>query len=163
MRSAGAGFVLLWAAASGASAGELPMRETGEATDRQSSGLRDTAWQVEDIDERGIIDRSMISLAISRDGRVAGSTGCNRYVGHVYLDGDVITVSGIGSTRRACAPALMEQERRFLAALEAASSYAYDAVGRLVIRDGAGGQRLLAVGIASDPTAPADATRPLQR
>lgn len=116
-------------------------------------GLRDSAWQVEDIDGRGIVDRSMITLAFTDDGRIAGSTGCNRYFGHVYLDGDVITVSGTGSTRRACVPALMDQEQRFLAALGAAARHEQDEAGRLVILDGAGARRLVAVSIEVDPTA----------
>lgn len=148
MRRFQAGLALLGAALPGASAEVMETSNVGE-----TAGLDDTAWQVEDIDERGIVDRSMITLEFTGDGRVTGSTGCNRYVGHVYLDGDVLTVSGIGSTRRACVPALIDQERRFLAALESAASYAHDEAGRLLIADGAGARRLVAVELAGDPTA----------
>ena len=36
----------------------------------------------------------------------------------VTLDGHTLTFGGVGSTRKACAPALMEQEQRFFKALQ---------------------------------------------
>lgn len=153
MRRPYARIALLWVAVCGVLAAERPLGETMDNAETQSSGLGDSVWQVEDIDERGIIDRSMITLAFTKDGRIAGNTGCNRYAGQAYVDGDVVTVSGVRSTRRACPPSLMDQERRFLDALGAASRYERDEVGRLLIYDGAGARRLLAVGIESDPTA----------
>lgn len=153
MRLTYAGLLLLWMAVSSTTAGQRTFAETLDKTGTQLSALTSSVWQVEDIDERGIIDRSMITLAFTDDGRVAGSTGCNRYAGQAYLDGDVVTVSAVRSTRRACPPSLMEQEQRFLAALGAAARHERDEVGRLLIYDGAGARRLLAVAIDRDPTA----------
>lgn len=76
-------------------------------------------WQVEDIDGGGIIDSSHITLQIADDMGISGSTGCNRYFGAVAIAGSAFVADAIGSTRMACAPALMQQEQRFVQALQA--------------------------------------------
>lgn len=161
MRQVAAGLALLCLGVSGAHSAGSPVTRSGE-TVLPPAELAASAWQVENIDERGIIDRSMVTLALDDDGRIAGSAGCNRYFGTLYVDGDVFTVSGIGSTRRACVAALMNQEQRFLRALEDAARYALDAVGRLEIYDGAGARRLVAVALENDPAADAaGSSRPM--
>ena len=97
--------------------------------------LPGTSWQVEDIDQRGVIDFSNVSLEFAEDGRIAGSTGCNRYFGSASIEGSSIGFSELGSTRRACAEALMNQEQRFLAALGEITSYRMDANARLLLLD----------------------------
>lgn len=95
----------------------------------QSSGpqaLYDVVWQVEDIDRGGIIDSSHITMQMSPEGRVSGSTGCNRYFGTLTVGQTSFEVSGAGSTRRACVPAIMQQETRFLQALQDARRYKMD-------------------------------------
>ena len=63
-----------------------------------------------------------------RDGKLAGSAGCNRYSGSYKLDGDKLTIGQAASTMMACAdPAgVMEQESAYLAALESATTYTID-------------------------------------
>ena len=61
------------------------------------------------------------TLTFGDDGRVFGTTGCNRYFGSYDLDDDGdLTLSQVGSTRMACPPAEMAQETRFLDALNGA-------------------------------------------
>ena len=61
------------------------------------------------------------TLTFGDDGRVFGTTGCNRYFGTYELASDgALTLTGVGSTRMACPPAEMAQETRFLAALNGA-------------------------------------------
>lgn len=61
------------------------------------------------------------TLTFGDDGRVFGTTGCNRYFGSYDLASDgALTLSGVGSTRMACPPAEMAQETRFLDALSGA-------------------------------------------
>ncbi|MEE4282943.1 MAG: META domain-containing protein, partial [Pseudomonadales bacterium] len=76
-------------------------------------------WQVEDIDGGGIIDSSHMTLQIADDTGISGSTGCNRYFGAVVIAGSAFEADAIGTTRMACAPALMQQEQRFVQALQA--------------------------------------------
>jgi heat shock protein HslJ/membrane-bound inhibitor of C-type lysozyme len=134
-----------------------PVQAGNDKQETTTMDLIGTSWQIEDIDQAGIVDGSMISLQFTADGRVAGSGGCNRYFGGVSLQGDQVSFSQLGSSRRACVPALMQQEQRFLAALHELASYRVDELERLLLFDANGAQRLRAVRIATDPTAKSDA------
>jgi len=79
--------------------------------------LRGAEWVVEDIAGGGIIDRSRVTIRFLSENRVAGRGSCNRYTGSYQLTGEGIGFGAIASTRMACAPALMNQESRFLALL----------------------------------------------
>lgn len=100
------------------------------------------AWRVEDINGAGIIDRSQVTLEFA-DGRVAGSSGCNSYTAPVTLSGEGISVGEVVGTLKACAEALMDQEQKFIAALEAAERFEIDPTGALILH-GSGGQSILA-------------------
>ena len=60
------------------------------------------------------------------DGRVAGSTGCNRFTGAYTVDGDALELGQIASTRRACVPPADAVERAFLAALERVAAWSVE-------------------------------------
>ncbi|HZJ93480.1 MAG TPA: META domain-containing protein [Thiopseudomonas sp.] len=74
-------------------------------------------YQVEWIGERPLIDSSMLTLKLLDQTRVAGLAGCNHWSAEYQLQGKQFSLSNIATTRKLCAPALMEQEQRFLAAL----------------------------------------------
>ena len=78
----------------------------------------DKTYQVEWIGERPLIDRSHLTLTLGEDGRAYGNAGCNHWFAPYTLEGHRLSFGKIGSTRKLCAPALMEQETRFLQALE---------------------------------------------
>ena len=101
-----------------------------------------THWLAEDIDGGGVIDNAQSTLEFTSDNRVAGRAGCNRYGGSVKLDGSKLKIEQVFATKMACAPALMDQETRFLQALEAASSFEVKDT-KLLVKDAAGKQRLL--------------------
>lgn len=75
------------------------------------------SYQVEWIGERPLIDRSMLSFTLLDEQRAAGRAGCNNWTADYQLNGNTLTLQHIASTRKLCAPSLMEQEQRFLAAL----------------------------------------------
>jgi heat shock protein HslJ len=78
-------------------------------------------WRAEDIGGGGIIDRSRATLTFGADGRISGSASCNGYSGSYALDrGALSFTSALVATQKACAPSLLDQERRFLAILGAA-------------------------------------------
>ena len=85
-----------------------------------------TAWRVADIEQRGVLKDAETTLRFETDDRVAGSGGCNRYFGAVSIDGSRVTFGDLGSTMMACPEQVMDQERRFLQALERTRSFAWD-------------------------------------
>lgn len=106
------------------------------------TNLTGATWVAEDIDGRGVIDNAQSTVEFTADNRVAGRAGCNRYGGSVSIDGKKLTVGQLISTKMACAPALMDQELRFLKALEAARSFELQGT-KLRVLDESGQQRLL--------------------
>jgi heat shock protein HslJ len=76
------------------------------------------AWVVEYIGERPVIDNSPATIEFAGNGRVGGNASCNRFVGEYVLSGSSLSFGKLGATKMMCPPALMEQEARFLAALE---------------------------------------------
>lgn len=106
------------------------------------AGIDGTAWLVEDIAGRGVIDRAQTTISFDAPGRVSGSTGCNRYTGVATREGEALRFGPLAATKRACVPALMDQEQKFLSAMEAVRGYAVDANGLLHLR-GATGDLLL--------------------
>lgn len=74
-------------------------------------------YQVEWIGERPLIDRSHLTITLDGEGRAYGNAGCNHWFASYTLDGDTLSFGAAGSTRKMCAPALMEQEARFLDSL----------------------------------------------
>ncbi len=106
------------------------------------ANLTGVTWVAEDIDGGGVIDNAQSTLEFTSDDRVAGRAGCNRYGGSVKLDGSKLKIEQVFATKMACAPALMDQETRFLQALEAASSFEVKDT-KLLVKDAAGKQRLL--------------------
>jgi heat shock protein HslJ len=113
---------------------------TGPST--SSSTLAGTAWLVEDIDGRGVVERGRATMTFETAERVVGSTGCNRYFAPATLAGSTLRFGSGGSTRMACPPAVMDQERRFLEALASIRAYQLDGAtlqllderGRVVVR-----------------------------
>lgn len=74
-------------------------------------------YQVEWIGERPLIDSSMLTLTLLDSNRASGMAGCNTWTAEYQLKDDHFSLDSIATTRKLCAPALMEQEQRFLAAL----------------------------------------------
>lgn len=106
-------------------------------------------WRVEDIDQGGVIDYAMVTLEFVENGRIAGSTGCNRYTANLDTD-DGFVVSKASSTKRACPPAIAKQEQRFLLALNDATSYQFEAATWLNIYDTLGQSRLKLIEIEQE-------------
>ena len=94
------------------------------------------------IGNRGVIDDLPTTLEISDTGRAASTGDCNRYFGAVTIDGDRIVFKQLASTRKACPPAIINQEARFHRALRRARSWRieheklllFDQTGAIVIR-----------------------------
>jgi heat shock protein HslJ len=75
-------------------------------------------WLAEDIGGRGVIDNAQSRISISAAGEVSGSGGCNILRGAAQIDGRSLAFSTISATRKMCPPAVMDQEAKFLHALD---------------------------------------------
>lgn len=104
---------------------------TGPAATAPS--LTGVVWKSEDIGGGGIIDSSHVTLALGPDDGASGSAGCNRYTARYALAGDRLAITGTVSTERACAPALMQQEARYIALLAQVAHWRIEATGALVL------------------------------
>ena len=89
------------------------------------------SYQVEWIGERPLIDRSMLTLTLLDDQRAAGLAGCNNWSASYQLSGNTLSLQNIATTRKLCAPALMEQETRFLESLSQVQRWDFSPTGQL--------------------------------
>lgn len=64
-------------------------------------------WTITEVKGEKAVGEDTPTLGLE-EGRVYGSTGCNRYQGSMTLDGDRITFSQVAATRRYCHNALSE-------------------------------------------------------
>lgn len=99
-------------------------------------------WVAEDIDGAGVIDTAQSTLQFDNDGRISGRGACNGYSGTVDLKGATMIVGQLVSTKMACPRAVMDQENRFIAALQATRTYRMDEGNKLVLSDATGRPRL---------------------
>jgi putative lipoprotein len=99
-------------------------------------------WVAEDIDGAGVIDNAQSTVQFSSDGRISGRGACNSYGGTVDLKGAQIIIGELLSTKMACPEAVMDQEARFMAALQATRTYRMEEGNELVFADATGTPRL---------------------
>ncbi len=124
----------LWALA--ACAGKTPGDSSGDKTVAAKDDLTGTAWRLEDVAGAGIVDGSEATLEFLAEGKVAGRGSCNRFFGTAKASGESIGFTGLGSTKMACAEALMDQEAKYLAALEGAKRFTRSGPTLLIYAEG---------------------------
>lgn len=108
-------------------------------------------YRVEWSGERPLIDRSYLSLTLGQDGKAFGHAGCNRWFGDYLRVGNSLSIERIATTRKRCAPSLMEQENRYLAALPEVVRWDFSDTGQLQLWPASGA----AIRLWAEP-APAD-------
>lgn len=113
-------------------------QSSGNETGANMDTLFTQPWLVEDIAGRGVVDRAQTTIQFASDGTVSGSTSVNRYSGKVMMDGGKIKVGPLATTRRAGPPALMDQESKFLRAIETVASFRVEETGLLSLLDDSG-------------------------
>jgi heat shock protein HslJ len=107
-----------------------------------SGGLGGTSWVVEHIDGRDAVERARPTVVFDAAAeRVSGRASCNSYSASVTRTGETVRIAQAVTTKMACAPSVMEQETRFLAALGAVATHRREG-DRLLLIDGNGRERL---------------------
>ena len=113
----------------GVETGEQPvlaissLKEIGAAAPSSSNStfnLSGSEWVLEDIAGSAVLDNVQATLAFEANHKVAGHGSCNRFFGSAEIDGDRIKFGNLGSTRMACPEAVMNQETKYLQALQGA-------------------------------------------
>ncbi len=124
----------------------------GAAAAPPPASLVGTTWLVEDIDGGGVLDRVQSTITFQSGARIVGSTACNQYFAAIQLSDTTLGVGVVGSTRRACSPAVMNQETRFVASLGAVRTYRLDGPVLLLLDEtGSPRLRLIRVGGSAAP------------
>jgi len=129
--------------------GQLVLRDAAGAIvarfDASSPELAGTTWQVTGYNngKRAVVSvlaGTQLTVGFGKDGRVAGSAGCNRYFAAYRQSGETLAIQPPASTRKACAApdGIMQQEAAFLAALHSVASSRREG-DRLTLRTGTGG------------------------
>jgi len=114
------------------------------------AGLAATTWKVVSYNNGNeavvsVATGTEMTLSFDAGGRVAGLAGCNNYTGSFESGTGTLRVGALASTRKLCAspPSVMEQERKFLAALQNAATFKIE--GNLLwIRDPGGAIQVIA-------------------
>lgn len=121
---------------------ELPTCTVAEEPAPGSATL-EGEWTVQSIGGTPVLEEApRATLAFTADGQVTGRGSCNQYTAAYTVDGEAITIGpDIAFTQMACAPEILEQERRFLDALAAATAFAVDEGGTLTL---SGGEEIVA-------------------
>ena len=91
-------------------------------------------WLVEDVDQRGVIDRARLTVVFGEPGHISGQAGCNHFVGTLSLNGAALKVGPLGVGRMMCYPALMDMEARMLRSLQGADTLAWGPDGALFLK-----------------------------
>lgn len=130
-----------WPVALGLAVVLVGCRTAGPAAPANAS-LAGTSWVAEDIDGRGVVGGVSSTLVFDAAQRISGRAACNQYFGTVERgEGGRLLLKPAGTTRMACPDGVMEQERRFLDALGAITSYRRDG-GALSLLDAGGTVRV---------------------
>jgi putative lipoprotein len=117
--------------------------EAEDETDLRLQDLQGIEWVVEDINGSAVLEDSTVTLHFGVDAKVSGKASCNSYNAGYTLDDEKLKIANAISTKMACAPELMDQERDFLDILTNATSLHLDEDGALVI-EASGGRALTA-------------------
>lgn len=99
--------------------------------------LTGATWQVTSLGGAVPEEAERVSITFLAPARVAGSTGCNRFVGGFTLTGEGVQFGALGSTLMACPEMLMAQERAMLDALEQVTRFDIGDDGALHLIGGA--------------------------
>ncbi len=115
--------------------------------DEGLSTVEGTSWTATGINNgRGGLESTVatetVTAAFGADGALSGFAGCNDYTASYALSGDdTISITGIATTRKACADDAMTLETQYVAALGAATTYAISG-DALTLRDGDGAMQV---------------------
>lgn len=110
-------------------------------------------WIIEQARSAPLVDKRSARLNFGPGGVLSGNGSCNAIMARYTLEGQTLKIGPVGTTRKACSDALLEQEDRVLTALERAARAAVPPHGFLTLwdADGAVLMRASRPGAEADP------------
>ena len=145
-------------------AGSAVATFTLQAEAAAEASLIGVAWSAQAVGEGEVVSSliagTQITALFTKQGILSGNAGCNNYNAAYTVDGNTLRVDPAASTRINCtAPeGIMEQEQRYLSALESVAAYRIDGA-TLELLDGDGA--LVLSFVAPEPEASACAAETL--
>ena len=115
--------VFLVVAVVGCKAAPGPESTSIEDASQAAASLEGTSWVAESIDGEPVAEGFASTLTFEADDRISGSAGCNGYFGSWGQEDDTVVFGHIGATMMMCPDQQMEQESRFLEALNGAERF----------------------------------------
>lgn len=98
--------------------------------------IADRVWEPQLIGDQPVPGGAGLSLSVSFEGRVEGTTGCNRFSGTADLDAGWMQPGPLAVTRMACAePERAEREAVWLQALEESRAFVVSPEGLWLMRE----------------------------
>jgi heat shock protein HslJ len=89
-------------------------------------------WRASDINGVPVIGERPLTLRLEKGERASGHGGCNSFSGgYQRMSKEGIRFTALSTTRVACAPEIMDQERRYLSILESVQGYSFYSDGGL--------------------------------
>lgn len=98
-----------------------------------STTLLTADWTVTTLNGGALPEGLGVTLSFM-DGRISGSSGCNRFMGSYAVTGEGLRLDGIATTRMACPAPRMETEQAVLAALASVTRFDIDDEGALLLQ-----------------------------
>ncbi|MBY9067258.1 META domain-containing protein [Hyphomonas sp. WL0036] len=97
--------------------------------------LAGSGWTVEAMGGTAVVAGHEPKINFTADGKVNGTTGCNRFFGGYTQNDSRLTFSGIGMTKMACMhDGVMQQEIAFTTILSGTTEARVDGLGNLTIK-----------------------------
>ena len=98
--------------------------------------ITDRTWEPVTIGGVPVPEGAGLSLTVSFEGQVEGTTGCNRFTGTADLDAGWMQLGPLAVTKMACAePDRMEREAAWLKALGEARGFVVSPEGLWLMRE----------------------------
>ncbi len=81
-------------------------------------------WVVSTIGSQAVGDEGEVTIAVDADGRISGSSGCNRYMGLIRLGGEGgLEIGPLAATEMACMDGRMTLEGDFFRAIDTVDGF----------------------------------------
>jgi len=91
---------------------------------RSGNPLASSMWTLVELPGATLVTGTEPTLDFQEGSKVGGRGSCNRFFGAVEVSGATIKFSDIGSTLMGCPEPIMNQEKRYFAALNSAEQFA---------------------------------------